>query len=201
MDKSFRHFLEEAAKKPAQQETAEVGDRLGFEKWARAEQYDLTRSTGKGGWGRAGDYKETTTQAAWEGWRAAKGYKEAVKDVDVSSIVVTVEHEEEGDGEWVNDMFNVLIDGQEFAYSNGFIDKGKVPYNWSIFSVDDKVAAQIANSIDFSDLKKAKSPKQATDLIKRQVSAWIKTPQGKKVIEHFLKWNESGTYATRLKSL
>ena len=174
-------------------------DRKGFEAWAEAQQYDLILGTGEGGWDKAGEYKENTTQSAWEGWRAAKGYVAPVTEVNMSKVVVTVEHEEEGDGAWSNDMFTIQLNGKEFAYCNAFLEK-KIPFNWDVFSTTEGLTEAIAKKIDFTALHDANNPRQAMAYMRKQVKAWLKTPAAKKVVEHFFQWKETGTYATRLRS-
>lgn len=180
-------------------------DRAGFEAWAKSEQYDIGTCKPNSGWGRPGEYKENTTKAAWDAWRAAKGYVAPKIVVDISKLKIVVEHEEEGDGKWQNDIFNIYFNGARFAYGNFFLDyendEGSIPFNWSMYSTTDEVAEQIAKAINFSGLVSAKTPKQAVSLITKQMKAWVKTPQAKTVLEHFFQWNETGTFATRLKSL
>lgn len=179
-------------------------DRKGFETWATANQYEVN-SRKEGKTRPEGMYEQNTTQAAWEGWRAAKGYVAPVVEINMDKVVVTVEHEEEGDGEWSNDMFTVLLNGKEFAYCNGFLDydsdsKKKIPFNWDTFSTTSELAEAIAKAIDFSGLHDARNPKQAMTFMRKQVKAWLKTPAAKKVVEHFFQWKETGTFATRLRS-
>jgi len=180
-------------------------DRKGFEAWAEAQHYDLTLATGEGGWDKAGEYKERAVRHAWGGWRAAKGYVAPVTKVDMAKVVVTVEHEEEGDGDWSNDMFTIYLNGEKFAYCNGFLEydsksKKKIPFNWDIFSTSDYLTKTIARKIDFSGLNDISTRKQAMTFMRKQVKAWLKTPAAKKVVEHFFQWKDTGTYATRLRS-
>lgn len=172
-------------------------DRAGFEIWAKSRNYDTKKCTGDGGWGRKGEYAEHVTLAAWDGWRAAKGYVGPKVEVDFSKLKITIEHEEEGDGEWQNDTFTILFNGKTFAYCSGFLEK-KIPFNWDMFCATQDVADAIAKKMNFSGLNKAKNPEEARALFKKQVDAWVQTPKAKKVIEHFFQWEETGTYATRL---
>lgn len=185
-------------------EVADIADydRKGFEMWAKAENFNIEFRVGDNKRGRAGMYEETATQSAWDGWRAAKGYVAPKPVVNIAKLKIKVERVEEDEGDWSNDLFDISLNGEKFAYGNFFLeDDSVIPFNWSLFSTTSELADEIGNQINFSGLDDAKNPKQAVSLVTKQMKAWVKTPKAKKVLEHFFKWNETGTHATRLKSL